>query len=85
MSHMTTKTRPLTTAVTDTAKRLSEPVWASKIEIDVPRDRNGDFEPKLLPKNQTIISQDKENKIISMYAKGMSTTDIDIETHIRDI
>ena len=54
-----------------------------KVEIDVPRDRNGDFEPKLLPKNQTSISQDMENKIISMYAKGMSTTDI--ETHIRDI
>lgn len=41
-----------------------------KVEIDVPRDRNGDFEPKLLPKNQTSISQDMENKIISMYAKG---------------
>lgn len=54
-----------------------------KVEIDVPRDRNGDFEPKLLPKNQTSISQDMENKIISMYAKGMSTSDI--ETHIRDI
>ena len=54
-----------------------------KVEIDVPRDRNGDFEPKLLPKNQTSISQDMENKIISMYAKGMSTSDIEI--HIRDI
>ena len=54
-----------------------------KVEIDVPRDRNGDFEPKLLPKNQSSISQDMENKIISMYAKGMSTSDI--ETHIRDI
>lgn len=54
-----------------------------KVEIEVPRDRNGEFEPKLLPKNQTSISQDMENKIISMYAKGMSTSDI--ETHIRDI
>jgi len=54
-----------------------------KIAIDVPRDRNGDFEPKILPKNQTSISQDMENKIISMYAKGMSTSDI--EDHIRDI
>lgn len=54
-----------------------------KVEIDVPRDRNGDFEPKILPKNQTSISQDMENKIISMYAKGMSTSDI--EDHIRDI
>ena len=54
-----------------------------KVNIDVPRDRNGDFEPKILPKNQTSISQDMENKIISMYAKGMSTSDI--EDHIRDI
>lgn len=54
-----------------------------KVEIDVPRDRNGDFEPKILPKNQTSISQDMESKIISMYAKGMSVSDI--ENHIRDI
>lgn len=54
-----------------------------KVEIDVPRDRNGDFEPKILPKNQTSISQDMEEKIFSMYAKGMSVSDI--EEHIRDI
>lgn len=54
-----------------------------KVDIDIPRDRNGDFEPKILPKNQTSISQDMESKIISMYAKGMSTSDI--EEHIRDI
>lgn len=44
-----------------------------KVEIDVPRDRNGDFKPKILPNNQTIISQDMENKIISMYAKGITS------------
>jgi transposase-like protein len=54
-----------------------------KVDIEVPRDRNGDFEPKILPKNQTSISQDMESKIISMYSKGMSTSDI--EEHIRDI
>ena len=54
-----------------------------KVDIEVPRDRNGEFEPQILPKNQTSISQDMENKIISMYAKGMSTSDI--EDHIRDI
>ena len=53
------------------------------IEVDIPRDRNGEFEPQLLKKNQTSISTDMENKIISMYAKGMSTSDI--EEHIRDI
>ena len=53
------------------------------IEIETPRDRNGEFEPQLLKKNQTSITQDVEEKILSMYAKGMTTGDI--ETHIRDI
>lgn len=53
------------------------------IEIETPRDRNGEFEPQLLKKNQTSISQDVEEKILSMYAKGMTTSDI--EAHIRDI
>ena len=52
-------------------------------EIAVPRDRKGEFEPRLLKKNQTSISQDIEEKILSMYAKGMTTSDI--EAHIRDI
>ena len=51
--------------------------------IQVPRDRKGEFEPAILRKNQTSISQDVEAKIIFMYAKGMSTTDIG--DHIRDI
>lgn len=41
------------------------------------------FKFQLLKKNQTSISQDMEKKILSMYAKGMSTGDI--EAHIRDI
>lgn len=53
------------------------------VEVSVPRDRKGEFEPQLLKKNQTSISQDIEEKILSMYAKGMSTGDI--ESHIRDI
>ena len=53
------------------------------VEVSVPRDRKGEFEPQLLKKNQTSISQDIEEKILSMYAKGMTTSDI--EEHIRDI
>ena len=53
------------------------------VEISVPRDRKGEFEPQLVKKNQTSISQDIEEKIFSMYAKGMSTSDI--ESHIQDI
>jgi len=51
-------------------------------EILVPRDRNGDFEPQLIEKRQTR-SDDLENRILAMYAKGMSTRDI--EDHLRDI
>jgi transposase-like protein len=53
------------------------------VDIAVPRDRDGQFEPQLLKKNQTSVSQDIEEKILSMYAKGMTTGDI--EAHIRDI
>ena len=53
------------------------------VEVSVPRDRKGQFEPQILKKNQTSISQDVEEKILSMYAKGMTTSDI--EAHIRDI
>ena len=54
-----------------------------EVEINVPRDRNGDFDPQLLKKHQTTLTGDIEEKILSMYAKGMSTADI--ESHIRDI
>jgi transposase-like protein len=53
------------------------------IELSVPRDRKGEYEPQLVKKHQTSLSQDIEEKIISMYAKGMSTSDI--ESHIQDI
>lgn len=51
--------------------------------IDVPRDRKGEFEPQLIQKNQNTLTQDNESKIISMYAKGMSTGDI--EDHVKDL
>ena len=53
------------------------------IEVSVPRDRKSEFDPKVLRKNQTSISQDIEEKILSMYAKDMTTGDI--EAHIQDI
>lgn len=52
-------------------------------EIKVPRDRDGEFEPQLVKKNQTTLTGDIEEKILSMYAKGMTTGDI--ESHIQDI
>ena len=51
--------------------------------ISIPRDRKCEFDPQIVKKNQTSLSGDIEEKILSMYAKGMSTSDI--ESHIRDI
>jgi len=73
--------------VTDNSRNGTSPkkVRSSygEIDLNVPRDRKGEFEPELIKKQQTSISGDIEEKILSMYAKGMTTSDI--ETHIRDI
>jgi putative transposase len=53
-----------------------------KVDIDVPRDRNGEFEPAVVKKNQTDISS-IEDQVLSMYAKGMSTRDI--ERHLEGL
>ncbi len=53
------------------------------MEIDIPRDRKGEFEPQIVKKYQNTITQDMEEKIISMYAKGMTTADI--ESHMREL
>ena len=45
------------------------------IEIDTPRDRNGTFEPQLVRKGQTRLTQ-FDDQILALYAKGMSTRDI---------
>ncbi len=42
-----------------------------EFQIDVLRDRNGEFEPKLIPKYQRDISGIEE-KVISLYARGMA-------------
>lgn len=54
-----------------------------EFELDVPRDRNGEFNPQIIQKNQTKTTNELEEKIISMYAKGMTTSDI--EAHLNDI
>ena len=46
-----------------------------EFQLDVPRDRNGEFEPKLIPKYQRDVSGIEE-KVLSLYARGMSTRDI---------
>ena len=44
------------------------------MEIDIPRDRKGAFEPQIVKKYQNTVTQDMEEKIISMYAKAVSYT-----------
>ena len=51
-------------------------------EIAIPRDRNGEFEPKVLEKRQ-VRTDEIEQKILAMYAKGMSQRDI--EDNLREI
>ena len=46
-----------------------------EFQVEIPRDRNGEFEPKLIPKYQRDISGIEE-KVISLYGRGMSTRDI---------
>ena len=53
------------------------------MEMAVPRDRNGDYEPQLIKKYQNTVTQDMEERILSMYAKGMSTGDI--ESHMKEL
>lgn len=60
------------TVITDTGK----------IDIDVPRDRSGSFDPQLIAKYQRRFPG-FDDKIISMYARGMSTREI--AGHLRDL
>ena len=53
------------------------------MDVAIPRDRNGDYEPQLIKKYQNTVTQDMEEKILSMYAKGMTTGDI--ESHMREL
>mgnify|MGYP004511706239 CR=1 FL=1 len=52
------------------------------VEIEIPRDRNGEFEPQVVKKYQRDVSEIEE-KVISMYAKGMTTRDI--SSHLYEI
>ena len=53
-----------------------------KVELNIPRDRNGEFEPQVVKKNQTDISS-IEDQVLSMYAKGMTVRDI--ERHLENL
>ena len=46
------------------------------LEIESSRDREGTFAPKIIPKRQLIVTSELEDKVLALYAKGMSTRDI---------
>ncbi len=69
-------------------RELSDSVWSycawkdhhfpiQKITVNVPRDRDGEFDPKVVPKNESRLSDEIAEVIIGLYSKGMSTTDIE--------
>jgi transposase-like protein len=51
-------------------------------EIEVPRDRQGNFEPQIIPKRKRVM-EDIEDHVLSLYSHGMSTRDI--ESHILEL
>lgn len=53
------------------------------MDLAIPRDRNGEYEPQLVKKYQNTVTQDMEEKALSMYAKGMTTGDI--ESHMKEL
>jgi putative transposase len=55
---------------------------AGPVRIGVPRDRNGSFEPKIVPKGQRRLGQ-VDDMILSLYARGMTTRDI--QAHLAEV
>ena len=53
-----------------------------KSDIRIPRDRDGEFSPKIIKKNQTTLPS-IDDQVLSMYAKGMTTRDI--EAHLESL
>jgi len=52
-----------------------------QFELETPRDRSGSFEPQLIKKNQTKLTAEIDQKILSMFALGMSYRDIRGHVH----
>lgn len=64
-----------------TTKTIKTP--SGSFELDTPRDRAGTFEPQLIKKNQTHLTDELERKIISLFAHGNSYQAI--RDHIQDM
>ena len=55
---------------------------AGALDLDVPRDRNGDFEPRIVPKGTTRL-KGFNDRIVSLYARGMTVRDV--RAHLEEI
>jgi len=64
-----------------TAKTVKSPVGS--FELHTPRDRAGSFEPQLVKKHQTYLTDEVERKVLALFALGTSYQDI--RTHIADL
>lgn len=53
------------------------------VSVEMPRDRDSSFEPKLIGKRQTTLGEGLDNRILSLYSKGMSYEDI--QDHLQDL
>lgn len=53
------------------------------VEIATPRDREGSFSPQILPKRETTLGEGLDNKVLSLYAKGMSYAAI--RSHLEEL
>ena len=56
---------------------------SGSFELEVPRDRNGSFEPQLIKKRQTILNEELDNKILALY--GLGTSYDGIASHLQEI
>ena len=56
---------------------------AGSFQLEVPRDRNSTFEPQLVKKRQTTLTDELDSKILALYGIGSSYGDI--SSHLQDI
>jgi len=78
--HLATKERP-NRKNGSTRKTMKSP--AGEFELSTPRDRAGTFEPQIVKKHQTHLTDELERKVIALFALGNSYQDI--RTHIADM
>lgn len=55
------------------SKKTVRSMSGGSFELETGRDRQGTFEPKIVPKRQLIITEELEGNVLSMYARGMGT------------